>query len=151
MRVFISAPLSIGDQFANVRAAIEAADAVLRGGHTVYLPHLTAFWHLVHPHSRAEWLDLDKRWLEVCDAVLRLPGQSKGADIETAFARALGIPVVTSVEELASITPRRHYVVDSGHIKPMRLDWDDHTERRGSPHHAILDTTNMGPDLGDGV
>src|SRR5437868_6760961 len=34
-----------------------------------------------------------KRLLECCDAVLRIPGESRGADMEVARARELGLPV----------------------------------------------------------
>jgi hypothetical protein len=40
------------------------------------------------------------RLLERCDAVLRLPGASRGADLDVERARALGLPVYGSVEEL---------------------------------------------------
>jgi hypothetical protein len=36
---------------------------------------------------------MDKEWVLVCDAVLRLSGESKGADIECTLARKHGIPV----------------------------------------------------------
>ena len=45
------------------------------------------------------------RLLSRCDAVLRIPGASRGADQDVASARALGLPVVFDVPEL-----------------PMRLD-----------------------------
>lgn len=41
-----------------------------------------------------------QRLLERCDAVLRLPGASRGADMDVARARALGVAVVSSVDEL---------------------------------------------------
>lgn len=41
-----------------------------------------------------------ERLLSRCDAVLRLPGASRGADLDVARARALGLPVVHHVEEL---------------------------------------------------
>ncbi|WP_372524255.1 DUF4406 domain-containing protein [Piscinibacter sp.] len=40
------------------------------------------------------------RLLERCDAVLRIPGESRGADLDVARARELGLPVVQSVDEL---------------------------------------------------
>ena len=43
------------------------------------------------------------RLLECCDAVLRIPGASRGADLDMARARQLGLPVYTDVNEL----PRR--------------------------------------------
>ena len=42
------------------------------------------------------------RLLEKCDAVLRIPGDSKGADQDVAIAKERGIPVYYSVEEIPS-------------------------------------------------
>lgn len=41
-----------------------------------------------------------QRLLERCDAVLRIPGESRGADLDVAKARELGIPVYSTVEEI---------------------------------------------------
>jgi hypothetical protein len=41
-----------------------------------------------------------QRLLERCDALLRLPGASRGADLDVERARALGLPVIASVDEL---------------------------------------------------
>jgi len=41
-----------------------------------------------------------QRLLQRCDAVLRIPGESRGADLDVARARALGLPIYSSVEEL---------------------------------------------------
>ena len=40
------------------------------------------------------------RLLRHCDAVLRLPGASKGADNDVSIARTRGIPVYFNVEEI---------------------------------------------------
>lgn len=48
------------------------------------------------------------RLLGMCDAVLRIPGASTGADMDVERARALGLPIYTSVDEipeLGQITP----------------------------------------------
>jgi hypothetical protein len=44
------------------------------------------------------------RLLECCDAVLRIPGASRGADLDVARARELGLPVFTDIGDLP---PRR--------------------------------------------
>jgi hypothetical protein len=44
------------------------------------------------------------RLLERCDAVLRLPGESKGADMDVARARELGLRVCFDVTELPDCT-----------------------------------------------
>jgi hypothetical protein len=41
-----------------------------------------------------------QRLLQHCDAVLRLPGNSTGADQDVAIARELGLPVYYSVEDI---------------------------------------------------
>lgn len=41
-----------------------------------------------------------QRLLERCDALLRIPGESKGADLDVARARELGLAVVTDVNQL---------------------------------------------------
>ncbi|MEY9861700.1 hypothetical protein ABH935_007343 [Catenulispora sp. GAS73] len=41
-----------------------------------------------------------QRLLAHCDAVLRLPGESRGADQDVAIARERGIPVYTSLDEI---------------------------------------------------
>lgn len=40
------------------------------------------------------------RLIERCDALLRLPGDSRGADMDVARARELGLPVYTSIDQL---------------------------------------------------
>ena len=41
-----------------------------------------------------------ERLLQHCDAVLRLPGESRGADQDVAIATARGIPVYYSLDEV---------------------------------------------------
>lgn len=83
----------------NVRAAILAGDEVWKAGFTPFVPHLSHLWHTVSPHPYDDWLALDMEWLAVCDILVRLPGESAGADEEVEYARERGIPVM-SLEEL---------------------------------------------------
>ena len=104
-RVYVAGPYTKGDVAINVRTAIEAADTLLHWGYLPHCPHLTHFWHLVCPRPYETWLDYDKAWLRLCDAVVRLPGDSQGADQEVALARELGIPVYGSLMELLDRFP----------------------------------------------
>jgi hypothetical protein len=61
------------------------------------VPHLTHFWHLVSPHEYEFWLKLDLEFLTVCDCLVRLPGESSGADREVARAECLCIRVYEGV------------------------------------------------------
>lgn len=98
-RVYVAGPYTKGDVVLNVRAAILAADALLTAGYIPFLPHTTMFWHLVAPHEIEVWYDYDLAWLRQCEAVVRLPGESTGADAEVAAAKELGIPVYGGVGE----------------------------------------------------
>lgn len=48
-------------------------------------------------------MEQDLRWVMDCDVVLRMPGESSGADIEVEYAKSLGLPVARSVVELLDL------------------------------------------------
>jgi hypothetical protein len=100
MIIYISAPFSLGDQMLNVRKACEAGDKLLEMGHIPVVPHLSALWHCISPKSWDEWLIIDRALIPRMDALLRLPGISKGADKEVELARELDIPVYYSIESI---------------------------------------------------
>ena len=99
MRVYIAGPYSIGDTVAHVRGAVEAAEEVFEAGHTPFVPHLFHLWHLIRPRPYEDWMALDFEWLKVCEAVIRIPGASTGADREEEWALKNGTPVFYSVGE----------------------------------------------------
>ena len=73
---------------------------LIKQGFAPFLPLLTHFQHMVHPEDYETWMKLDFIWVESCDALLRLPGESPGADREVKHAITLGIPVFYSMDEL---------------------------------------------------
>ena len=97
-KVYIAGPYTKDDVAQNVRKAVLAGDRLAQAGYVPFIPHLTHFWHLLCPHLWAFWMIQDMQWLEACDCVLRLPGESVGADREVERAQELGIPVYSSVE-----------------------------------------------------
>jgi len=97
--VFISGPYS-GDVEENVRKALEAADSLMALGYVPYVPHLCHYWELKSHKSYEEWNCYFNKWLTICDYVLRLPGESSGADAEVKLANELGIRVVDSIDSL---------------------------------------------------
>lgn len=101
--VYIAGPYSKGDVAQNVRTAVIWAEHVKCLGFQVFVPHLCHLWHLISPHSYLFWMDHDLAWLKKCDILLRMPGDSEGADREVAAAKALGIPVVTGLEGLKEL------------------------------------------------
>lgn len=95
--VYVAGPYT-GDEEANVGRAIDAATVLLRAGLYPYVPHLSHYWEARHAHHYEVWMDLDFGWVRRCDAVLRLPGPSAGADREVDLAMRLDLPVFYSVE-----------------------------------------------------
>ena len=102
IKVYIAGPYSQPDPAENTRFAILFADRLLRAGYVPFVPHLTHFWHFLEPHPYRDWLDYENEWLEVCDCLLRMAGDSPGADAEAEQMRELGKPVFHTVMELAA-------------------------------------------------
>lgn len=100
MRIYIACPYTIGDVAQNVRRSIEVSDSLRYLGHTPYNPLLTHFWHLLYPHEVDFWYKYDFEWLEVCDAVFRISGESVGADKEVEYAKVRGMPVFYTYNEV---------------------------------------------------
>ncbi len=101
-RVYVAGPYTGGDVARNVAEAMRAADALIRADCAPYVPHLSHFQHMAHPQSYDVWLELDFEWLAVCDALLRLPGHSPGADAEVSWCEEHGVPVLHSLDGLTS-------------------------------------------------
>ncbi len=99
-KIYVAGPYTKGNVEQNVDNAIEAANIIADLGFAPFVPHLTHFWEERFPRPYAFWLELDNEFLPCCDAVLRLPGESTGADKEVELAKSLGIPVFESIDEL---------------------------------------------------
>lgn len=100
IKVYIASPYTKGDIAVNVKRQIDAVDQLMNLGFAPFAPLYSHFQHIVHPRPYQDWLAVDLEWVEVCDCVLRLDGESAGADAEVAKAQSLSIPVFYSIEEL---------------------------------------------------
>ncbi|MGZ4165313.1 MAG: DUF4406 domain-containing protein [Solirubrobacteraceae bacterium] len=95
----------------NLRRLEEAAWPIFQAGHIpmigewVALPVLRSAGAtgVSDPLAERVMYPTAQRLLQHCDAVLRLPGESTGADQDVAIARERGLPVF---HELAEIRPR---------------------------------------------
>jgi len=112
LRIYIAGPYSGPEKRANVGVARLVAQTFFRWGHWPYCPHTaTLDWEeQPEPEFQSyEWLvnGLDFAWLRCCDAIYLLPGweQSKGACMEEAEARRLGLWMFTSMGEVPAIKP----------------------------------------------
>ena len=99
-RVYIASPYTMGNVNENVKKSITAANTLLLLGFQPYAPLLNHYWNLQHEHSYDEWLQFDMAWMLQCNYVLRLPGESKGADIEVQVAKENNIPVYYEIVDL---------------------------------------------------
>lgn len=98
VKVYISGPVTLGDREKNFQQAAEAHIELLRLGFAPLNPILTMRLPGCWDIPWETWLEADLPWVVSADAVLRLPGPSRGADMECSFATELGIPVYDSIE-----------------------------------------------------
>jgi len=121
-RVYIAGPISKGCMLHNIRQAEEAFFALARAGLAPWCPHWSvyaksAIGFLENPDgtfavvgatasaippgtTHADWMGVDLPWVRVSDAVLRLPGESVGADAEVMEAVSAGIPVFHTADDV---------------------------------------------------
>jgi hypothetical protein len=102
VKVYIASPYTKGDVAVNVKRQLDCVDELLDLGYLPYAPLYSHFQHLAHPRPYTDWIEIDFAWIEVCDCILRLPGESTGADNEVKLAGELFIPVFYSIDALTS-------------------------------------------------
>lgn len=100
IKVYIASPYTKGDIAVNVKAQIDVVDVLMDLGFAPYSPLYSHFQHMAHPRPYTDWVEIDLVWVEVCDCLLRLPGESTGADGEVKLALELGKPVFYAINEL---------------------------------------------------
>src|SRR4051812_29216914 len=101
-RVYVAGPYSQGDPLANTHAAMDAGSHLLDLGFAPFVPHLSHYLHERGPKDYEAWMALDFAWVVAAQALLRLPGESSGADREVALAGKFGIPVFHDVADLVA-------------------------------------------------
>lgn len=98
---------------ANLKRLEEASWPIFQAGHVPMIGEWVALpiWHtaggqrvgdalydeILHPTAG--------RLIERCDAILRLPGESKGADNDVRLANARGIPVYYDIADIPEYRP----------------------------------------------
>ena len=90
--IYIAGPIT-GDPWGCVRRATEAAAVLADLGCHAYLPQLSVLHEIVAPQPYEHWIEHGLAMVERCDGLLRLTGESPGADREYAHAVELGRPV----------------------------------------------------------
>lgn len=99
-KVYISGPITKGDRERNLQQAMDAHLALLTAGFAPICPHLTMLLPHAWTTEHGVWIECDLPWVAVADALLRLPGESAGAEAECDFAFECGVPVFSSLWKL---------------------------------------------------
>lgn len=98
---------------ANLQRLEQASYPIFRAGHIPMIGEWVALpiWHTAGGQAVGDAL-YDKilhptagRLIERCDAILRLPGASKGADNDVRLAHERGIPVYYAIEDIPVYQP----------------------------------------------
>ena len=97
--VFISGPIS-SNALSCVRESVPVYKAFMDQGAVPVGLQFGIIAEMVDPFTYEEWMDYAFGLIDHCSALVRLPGESSGADREVAYAEALGIPVHYAPEEL---------------------------------------------------
>ena len=99
--IYIAGPMAKGPMEENIRMAWGAASRLRDARFSTIVPQNSFFETLAgESRSHEEWLDIDRALVLKSDGLLRLPGESKGADIEARWAKEAGIPVFSSVRHV---------------------------------------------------
>ena len=90
--IYVAGPIS-GDPWGCVRQAIDAFDLLRDVGAVPFLPQLSVLHAMIRETSYEDFMAYDFDVIRCADALVRLPGESPGADREVAFAHEIGTPV----------------------------------------------------------
>ncbi len=131
-RVYVAGPIAgSGDKVTNLRNAIKAAEMVREAGAIPFVPHLFLQWEMISPQHYEYWMEMDFTWIRQCHALVRIDGESPGADREVALCKELCIPVyanegVTGAARGDIFTGIRHFCSDlkSGKFDRHRLTYE---------------------------
>lgn len=89
--VYVAGPIT-GVPFGCVRQATDAWAELVGLGCVPFLPQLSVLHEMVSHQDYETWLQYDFDVIRHCQALVRLPGFSSGADREMDHAASLGLP-----------------------------------------------------------
>ena len=100
IKVYIASPYTKGDTAVNVKRQLDTVNELMDAGFAPFAPLYSHFQHMSHPRPYEDWMAVDFVWVEACDVLLRLDGESSGADKEVALALKLGKKVYYDIDRL---------------------------------------------------
>jgi hypothetical protein len=102
-RVYIAGPMSKGCRIDNLARGLWHFKKLAECGYAPLCPQLTFFAEPFIPLDHDAWLEIDLPWVRQADCVLRLWGESKGADQECQVAEECGIPIFRELDTLLRV------------------------------------------------
>lgn len=108
--IYVAGPISKGSWDVNMIQATRAFNMFVYGGLIPFVPHATSILNHVYVTDEITvaptddynfWLGYDFAYLrDVCQAMLRMPGESWGTDREKEYMASIGKPSFDTVEEV---------------------------------------------------
>lgn len=93
--LYVAGPYTRPDPVINTNAACRVGTIIFEQSEWApFIPHTTLLWHAVTPRGIDFWYELDIHHMLNCDAVVRLPGASSGADAEIDAAVEAGMTII---------------------------------------------------------
>lgn len=98
--IYIASPYTLGDAYENTALQCDMAERIRAIGHMPYAPlcHSTPR-HFRKAQHYQYWIDECLFMVRRCDMLIRIVGESSGADEEEALAHRLDMPVLTWTRE----------------------------------------------------
>lgn len=124
--IYIAGPYTNPDPVENTHNTVKFASHLWTSGLAYPLvPHLSMLWHAIAPRPVEDWYEIDLAHMQRCDGVIRLPGDSTGADAEVAYAVGLGIPVLESPYAVWASTYHHGRIREwiRAEVQPSRSEW----------------------------
>ena len=120
LRVYIASPYTNGNKQANVRRQIYMAECLVAAGLLPCWPLSSHYWDLYIPHTYEYWMALDREEIKRCNALLRLSGESSGADQEVEWAKEFGIPVFYEFADVVTWSKNQSEKSEECHLDHLR-------------------------------
>jgi len=91
--------------YQNVKTAQFYYEQLIKKGYSPILPHLSyyAWLDMKEDVDWKTWIEMDLDYVEASIGLLRIPGESKGADREVEFAKKIGKPVYFNLNEIPNL------------------------------------------------
>ncbi len=155
MLIYLATPVTVGDSVQNLRNPCLVAARLEAAGISVHNPRLyNTQYAIAGPSDYDVVMERCLRMIDHCDAVLRIPGPSTGADREVAYAAENGKPVFFDESNLIAWHRAETLAVTNGvwtdddDVDPDHLAVDDDMVK-DLADSGFADTDVIDPDIQD--